>query len=209
MFETGQRTQVCGADWRTSSWRRVVRNAFSFLAGCSCTRMMGNSFVFRDDSRRAPRSGSRTCRSYGHTNESRVRSCPWRWSRRPRCVFWGVLRCACRTRTHTSTAVLSPQCLCAENRRCRADPRGCCFAAATTRCRSCALVRYPSALPGQRYHPAVIAQASATIAEMYGSRFWLAIGSGEVLNEAITGNDGSPADRSPRLTESADVIRRF
>lgn len=41
--------------------------------------------------------------------------------------------------------------------------------------------------PGQRYHPAVIAQAAATLAHMFPDRFWLAVGSGEALNEAITG----------------------
>src|SRR4051812_45468452 len=46
--------------------------------------------------------------------------------------------------------------------------------------------------PGQRYHPAVIAQAAATLAEMFPDRFWLALGSGEALNEAITGT-GWPA----------------
>src|SRR5688572_9957927 len=30
--------------------------------------------------------------------------------------------------------------------------------------------------PGQRYHPAIIAQAAATLAEMYPGRFWLAVG---------------------------------
>src|SRR5688572_2133307 len=33
--------------------------------------------------------------------------------------------------------------------------------------------------PGQRYHPAVVAQAAATLAQMYPDRFWLALGSGE------------------------------
>src|SRR5918994_7143174 len=37
--------------------------------------------------------------------------------------------------------------------------------------------------PGQRYHPVVIAQAAATLAYMYPGRFWLALGSGEWLNE--------------------------
>ena len=41
--------------------------------------------------------------------------------------------------------------------------------------------------PGQRYHPAVIAQAAATLAEMHPDRFWLALGSGQALNEHITG----------------------
>ena len=41
--------------------------------------------------------------------------------------------------------------------------------------------------PGQRYHPAIIAQAAATLAEMYPERLWLALGSGEALNESMTG----------------------
>jgi probable non-F420 flavinoid oxidoreductase len=62
--------------------------------------------------------------------------------------------------------------------------------------------------PGQRYHPAVIAQAAATLAEMYPGRFWLALGSGEAANEHITGDRWPPiADRRARLRECADVIR--
>jgi coenzyme F420-dependent glucose-6-phosphate dehydrogenase len=62
--------------------------------------------------------------------------------------------------------------------------------------------------PGQRYHPAVIAQAAATLAEMFTDRFWLAVGSGEALNEAITGT-GWPdkATRNARLVESASIMR--
>ena len=41
--------------------------------------------------------------------------------------------------------------------------------------------------PGQRYHPAIIAQAAATLAEMFPNRFWVAMGSGQLLNEGITG----------------------
>ena len=41
--------------------------------------------------------------------------------------------------------------------------------------------------PGDRYHPAIIAQAAATLAEMFPGRFWFAAGSGEALNEHITG----------------------
>jgi probable non-F420 flavinoid oxidoreductase len=62
--------------------------------------------------------------------------------------------------------------------------------------------------PGQRYHPAVIAQASATLAEMYPDRFWLAVGSGEALNESITADTWpTRADRKARLKEAADAIR--
>src|SRR5687767_15018421 len=32
--------------------------------------------------------------------------------------------------------------------------------------------------PGQRYHPAIIAQAVATLCEMNPGRFWIAVGSG-------------------------------
>jgi probable non-F420 flavinoid oxidoreductase len=62
--------------------------------------------------------------------------------------------------------------------------------------------------PGQRYHPAVIAQAIATLAEMFPGRFWAALGSGEALNEHVTG-DRWPrkADRDARLLECVDVIR--
>lgn len=62
--------------------------------------------------------------------------------------------------------------------------------------------------PGQRYHPAIIAQASATLAEMFPGRFWMALGSGQALNERITG-DLYPAkfERNERLQECVDVIR--
>jgi probable non-F420 flavinoid oxidoreductase len=62
--------------------------------------------------------------------------------------------------------------------------------------------------PGQRYHPAIIAQAAATLAEMYPGRFWLAVGSGEAVNEAITGQRWPPKDaRNARLRQSADMLR--
>jgi coenzyme F420-dependent glucose-6-phosphate dehydrogenase len=62
--------------------------------------------------------------------------------------------------------------------------------------------------PGQRYHPAVIAQAAATLDDLFPGRFWLAVGTGEFLNEHITG-DGWPrkTERNARLREAADVIR--
>ena len=64
--------------------------------------------------------------------------------------------------------------------------------------------------PGQRYHPAIIAQAAATLAVMFPERFWLAIGSGQLLNEHITGDRWpSKPERNDRLRESADVIRRL
>lgn len=62
--------------------------------------------------------------------------------------------------------------------------------------------------PGWRYHPAIIAQAAATLAEMYPGRFWLAVGSGEALNEGITGERWPPAaERDARLGECVQVMR--
>lgn len=62
--------------------------------------------------------------------------------------------------------------------------------------------------PGQRYHPAVVAQAAATLAEMYPQRFWLAVGSGEALNESITGARWpGKSERNRRLKECVDVMR--
>lgn len=64
--------------------------------------------------------------------------------------------------------------------------------------------------PGPRYHPAVIAQAAATLAEMFPNRFWLELGSGEALNEYITGEPWPAKDvRNRRLFESAQIIKRL
>ena len=62
--------------------------------------------------------------------------------------------------------------------------------------------------PGWRYHPAIVAQAAATLAEMYPGRFWFAAGSGELLNEGITGAAWPPKpQRNARLRECVDVMR--
>jgi probable non-F420 flavinoid oxidoreductase len=62
--------------------------------------------------------------------------------------------------------------------------------------------------PGQRYHPALIAQAAATIAEMYPGRFWVALGTGEFSNEHITGDPWpDKRTRNARLKECVDVMR--
>jgi coenzyme F420-dependent glucose-6-phosphate dehydrogenase len=62
--------------------------------------------------------------------------------------------------------------------------------------------------PGQRYHPAIIAQAAATLGEMYPGRFWMAVGSGENLNEHITGEPWPAKEfRHRRLRESVSVIK--
>src|ERR671911_1710541 len=36
--------------------------------------------------------------------------------------------------------------------------------------------------PGQRYHPAIVAQAIATLAEMFPERLWVCLGTGEASN---------------------------
>lgn len=62
--------------------------------------------------------------------------------------------------------------------------------------------------PGQRYHPAIIAQAAATLAELFPERFWMAVGTGQALNEHITGDKWpAKADRNARLKECVDIIR--
>jgi probable non-F420 flavinoid oxidoreductase len=62
--------------------------------------------------------------------------------------------------------------------------------------------------PGQRYHPAIIAQAAASLTEMFPQRLWIALGSGEAANEHITG-EGWPAKaiRNERLLECAEIMR--
>ncbi len=62
--------------------------------------------------------------------------------------------------------------------------------------------------PGQRYHPAIIVQAAATLTEMYPGRFWVAVGSGQALNEHITGDPWPlKPQRNARLLESVRVMR--
>jgi probable non-F420 flavinoid oxidoreductase len=62
--------------------------------------------------------------------------------------------------------------------------------------------------PGQRYHPAIVAQAIATLDAMFPGRFWAALGSGEAMNEHITGERWPRKDiRDARLRECVEVIR--
>src|SRR5918999_991604 len=62
--------------------------------------------------------------------------------------------------------------------------------------------------PGQRYHPAIIAQAASSLCEMFPGRLWLALGSGEASNEHITGARWPvKAERNARLRECVDVMR--
>lgn len=64
--------------------------------------------------------------------------------------------------------------------------------------------------PGPRYHPAILAQAAATLEAMYPGRFYLGMGAGEALNEHITGDYWPEAPiRLQRLEEGVEIIRRL
>jgi G6PDH family F420-dependent oxidoreductase len=62
--------------------------------------------------------------------------------------------------------------------------------------------------PSMRYHPAIIAQAAATMAIISDGRFTLGVGAGERLNEHVTG-EGFPARRvrHERFREALEIIR--
>jgi len=62
--------------------------------------------------------------------------------------------------------------------------------------------------PTVRYHPAIIAQAAATMSLLSDGRFALGVGSGERLNEHVVGR-GFPAvaERQAMLREAIEIIR--
>ncbi|MGB9357414.1 MAG: TIGR03557 family F420-dependent LLM class oxidoreductase [Acidimicrobiia bacterium] len=61
-----------------------------------------------------------------------------------------------------------------------------------------------------RYHPAVVAQAAATIDRLSGGRFRLGVGTGENLNEGPLGYDFPKyAERAARMSEALDIMRRL
>lgn len=62
--------------------------------------------------------------------------------------------------------------------------------------------------PTFRYHPAVVAQAFATLGCLYPGRVVLGIGSGESMNESPLGIEWpEPKERFARLKESIDLIK--
>ncbi len=64
--------------------------------------------------------------------------------------------------------------------------------------------------PSFRYHPAVIAQAAATLGAMYPDRFWLGLGAGEALNEHIVGGKWPEVGvRSAMMFESIEIINKL
>ena len=64
--------------------------------------------------------------------------------------------------------------------------------------------------PGYRYHPAIIAQAAATLEAMFPGRFYLGLGAGEALNEHIVGGHWPEAAiRSDKLFDAIEMMRKL
>lgn len=64
--------------------------------------------------------------------------------------------------------------------------------------------------PSFRMHPAIVAQASATLAAMYPGRHWLGLGSGEALNEhVVAGYWPETPERIARMFEAIEIIRKL
>ncbi|HEY0335097.1 MAG TPA: TIGR03885 family FMN-dependent LLM class oxidoreductase [Stenotrophomonas sp.] len=62
--------------------------------------------------------------------------------------------------------------------------------------------------PYLRYHPAIVAQALATLERLASGHCWLAVGSGEALNERVCGLPWpEKAERHARLLDAAEVMR--
>src|SRR5919107_3166204 len=66
--------------------------------------------------------------------------------------------------------------------------------------------------PTFRYHPAVVAQAFATLGCLYPDRVFLGVGTGESLNEIATGYEGEWPEfkeRYARLREAVRLMREL
>ena len=61
-----------------------------------------------------------------------------------------------------------------------------------------------------RVHPTIVAQAAATVSELSDGRFFLGVGTGEALNEHITGERWPPIDvRQEMLAEAVAIMREL
>lgn len=64
--------------------------------------------------------------------------------------------------------------------------------------------------PSFRFHPALIAQAAATLEATYPGRTWLGLGSGEALNEhVIAGYWPEAPERVRRMFKALEIIRKL
>jgi coenzyme F420-dependent glucose-6-phosphate dehydrogenase len=64
--------------------------------------------------------------------------------------------------------------------------------------------------PSFRMHPAIVAQAAATLEVMYPGRTWLGLGSGEALNEHVVASYWPETpERINRMFEAVEVIRKL
>jgi len=80
------------------------------------------------------------------------------------------------------------------------------IARATERVRLCTAVITPLF----RFHPAVVAQAAATLHRLSAGRFELGLGTGENLNEGPLGHHFPPyRERAERMVEALEIIRRL
>jgi G6PDH family F420-dependent oxidoreductase len=64
--------------------------------------------------------------------------------------------------------------------------------------------------PSFRFHPAIVAQAAATLEAMYPGRFWLGLGSGEAVNEHVVGGYWPEAvERLRRMWDAVEIIQKL
>jgi len=64
--------------------------------------------------------------------------------------------------------------------------------------------------PSFRWHPAVVAQAAATLESMYPGRHWLGVGSGEAISEHVVGGYWPEApERIARMFEAVEIIQKL
>jgi F420-dependent hydroxymycolic acid dehydrogenase len=64
--------------------------------------------------------------------------------------------------------------------------------------------------PTYRYNPAIVAQAFATLANLYPGRIYLGVGSGEAVNELPTTGDWHEYEgRAKRMVEAIHIIRQL